>query len=202
MTPNTRKTDRRIERTHHLLRDALMELIVEQGYDTITVQNIVDRANVARTTFYLHFKDKDELLFYGMRVMYEALFEQAKTPNKDDDPFGIGIRLDDSTDFEHVAQYADFYRVMISERGSIAFLLRVQEFLAQNLLELALKPLAAKVAKPRIPLEIIAASCAGAQIAVIKWWLDHDMPYSPKEMGAMLHDISVRGIFELFELNQ
>jgi AcrR family transcriptional regulator len=197
MTAQARKTDRRIERTHALLRDALMALIVEKGYDTITVQDIADKANVARTTFYLHFKDKDELLFHGMRLMYEELFQNAIAARVDDDPLGIGFRLDDSTDFEHVAKYADFYRIMISERGSISFLIRVQEFLANNLLYMILKPLEAKGMKSDIPLEIVAYSCAGAQIAVIKWWLDHDMPYTPKEMGKMLQDLSLKGLLHM-----
>ena len=56
----SRKVDRRIQRTRQLLDDALIELILEKGYDNITVQNIVDQANVGRSTFYAHFLDKDE----------------------------------------------------------------------------------------------------------------------------------------------
>src|SRR3974377_1993543 len=55
------KTDRRVERTRELLQKALMELISERGYDAITIQDIVDRAKVGRTTFYLHYNNKDEL---------------------------------------------------------------------------------------------------------------------------------------------
>src|SRR5258708_2647627 len=55
------KTDRRVERTQELLQTALIELIGECGYDAITIQDIVDRANVGRTTFYLHYTSKDEL---------------------------------------------------------------------------------------------------------------------------------------------
>ena len=55
------KTDRRVERTRELLQKALIDLIPERGYDAITIQDIVDRANVGRTTFYLHYNSKDEL---------------------------------------------------------------------------------------------------------------------------------------------
>jgi AcrR family transcriptional regulator len=55
------KTDRRVERTRELLQKALIELIAERGYDAITIQDIVDRANIGRTTFYLHYNSKDEL---------------------------------------------------------------------------------------------------------------------------------------------
>jgi AcrR family transcriptional regulator len=196
MTMQARKPDRRIERTHQLLRDALMELIEQKGYDSITVQEIADHANVARTTFYLHFKDKDELLFNGMRQMYEELFQMAKVPTQDD-PLGIGFKLDDPSDFEHVARYARFYKIMLSERGSIAFYLRVQDFLAQMFLESALKPLHqhyAPASKPNIPLEVVAYSCAGSEIAVIKWWLDQNMPFTPNEMAKLLKQLTLYGI--------
>src|SRR5687768_2926953 len=55
------KTDHRVQRTHELLQKALIELISENGYEAITIQDIVDRANVGRTTFYLHYNSKDEL---------------------------------------------------------------------------------------------------------------------------------------------
>jgi AcrR family transcriptional regulator len=193
MTAVSRKTDRRIERTHGLLRDALMALIVEKGYDSITVQDIADRANVARTTFYLHFKDKDELLFHGMRLIYEELVENAHRTRKDD-VLGLGFDLDDPADFEHVAKYAEFYRIMLSERGSMAFLLRVQQYLAEVILETALKPLVKKGAQPRVPLDLIAYTCAGSQIAVIKWWLDQGMPQSPEAMAKLLKDLTLYGM--------
>src|SRR5215207_4763884 len=56
------KTDRRVKRTREVLQKALIELMSERGYDTITIQDIVDRANIGRTTFYLHYSSKDELL--------------------------------------------------------------------------------------------------------------------------------------------
>src|SRR5687768_18149955 len=55
------KTDRRVERTRESLQRALIELIGERDYGAITIQDIVDCANVGRTTFYLHYNSKDEL---------------------------------------------------------------------------------------------------------------------------------------------
>src|SRR5262249_39919028 len=113
MSEAIRKIDRRIQRTHELLRNALMQLIEERGYETITIQDITDRANVSRTTFYLHFRDKDDLLFTTMEELYDNLVEQIHIPR-----LGEGASSDlkvtvDSTDFQHVAEYANFYRVMI-----------------------------------------------------------------------------------------
>jgi AcrR family transcriptional regulator len=60
------QVDRRVQRTRALLRDALMSLIAEKGYRAITVQNIIDRANLGRSTFYAHYQDKEDLLLSGM----------------------------------------------------------------------------------------------------------------------------------------
>ncbi len=57
-----RRLDRRVQRTRKLLRESMMALILEEGYDAISIQDITDKANLGRATFYLHFKDKDEVL--------------------------------------------------------------------------------------------------------------------------------------------
>src|SRR5690242_13310 len=61
--------DRRIQRTRQLLLDSLIQLILEKGYESITVQDIIDRANVGRSTFYSHFQDKEDLLLSGFESM-------------------------------------------------------------------------------------------------------------------------------------
>ena len=62
------KTDRRIQRTRQSLRTALLELIKEKGYDAISIEEITERANVGRATFYLHYKDKEDLLLEDFLV--------------------------------------------------------------------------------------------------------------------------------------
>ena len=60
-----RTPDRRVQRTRRLLHKALMSRVLEKKYESITVQEILDRADVGRSTFYTHFQDKDELLVSG-----------------------------------------------------------------------------------------------------------------------------------------
>jgi AcrR family transcriptional regulator len=62
-------TDRRVQRTRRLLHKAFMSLILEKKYESITVQEILDRADVGRSTFYMHFRDKDELLVSGFQYL-------------------------------------------------------------------------------------------------------------------------------------
>src|SRR5579864_499085 len=129
MSERTRKIDRRVQRTHTLLRDALMALIEERGYEPILIQDITDRANVSRTTFYLHFRDKDDLLFTTMEELYDDLVEKSMVRSGDSEDHSIRGGID-ATDFQHVVDHAKFYRVMIGKHGSGGFVMRVQAYLA------------------------------------------------------------------------
>lgn len=194
-----RKVDRRIERTRQLLRDALMQLIVEtenedgKSYDAITIQDIADQANVARTTFYLHYKDKDELLFEGMREIYDGLLSVVDWGLEN--PAEYMTRMGDPTDFLHVAQHADFYRVMLSEKGSASFLMRVRQYLADSLLEQVLRPVVSKMGwQPHVPLELLSYSMAGSLIGTMKWWLDNHMEMPPEEIALRLEQFLYLGL--------
>ena len=73
-------TDRRVRRTRQLLRDALMELTLERGYDRITVQDILDRADIGRSTFYSHYRDKDDLMVSEFEALHPAWIVQTGGP--------------------------------------------------------------------------------------------------------------------------
>lgn len=192
------KTDRRIQRTRQLLRDSLMALIIEKGYDSITVQDITDRANVARATFYLHFTDKDDLLFSGMRDIYEHLLQLYKT-----ETFEEFISKSVHADFEHIAQYKDFYRIMMSEKGSMAFLVRVRKFLADAVRETLLEPLVTYFdITPTVPLDFIAEYAAGAQLGAIAWWLEHDADLSPETVSTWSETLFLGGVLHMLGISE
>jgi Bacterial regulatory proteins, tetR family len=77
-TVSTAKTDRRVRRTRELLRRALFSLIQEQGYDRITVQDLLDRADIGRSTFYAHYRDKDDLLLSSFEDIRSTLAAERK----------------------------------------------------------------------------------------------------------------------------
>ena len=66
------KTDRRVLRTRQSIRNALVELMLEKPYEKITIQAIIDRANVGRATFYNHYQDKDDLLLRGVAELVRS----------------------------------------------------------------------------------------------------------------------------------
>jgi AcrR family transcriptional regulator len=70
------RTDRRVAKTKAAICQALNDLMLEKKYANITIQDIIDRANVGRTTFYSHFMDKDELLNSCIVTVFESFHEQ------------------------------------------------------------------------------------------------------------------------------
>lgn len=190
-----RKVDRRIARTQQLLRDALMDLIVEQGYDGITVQDITDRANVARTTFYLHYKDKDELLFEGMRDIYDSLFDSVFEHHSQMNTESLFDTMAEATDYLHVDAYSDFYTVMLGEKGSASFIMRVWQYLAESLYQKMLEEIIGQTRRtPNMPIEALSYYLAGAQIGLIKWWLMQDKRVPAKEMAMMCERTMIEGL--------
>jgi AcrR family transcriptional regulator len=189
-----KRTDRRIERTRTLLRDALMAIVVERPWESITVQDITDRANVNRATFYLHFRDKDELLLQSMTALYaELLGQQGHVDRQQVLNSGGESLFDDPSDFEHVAQHADFYRAMLSSRGSAAFIVGVMDYLTQMYQSEVVQPLAGD-SVPKTPPGFTAAFLAGAEIGVMRWWLQQQHHFSPDEMAKLMYQLSSRGM--------
>jgi AcrR family transcriptional regulator len=197
MTIVAPKEDRRIQRTRQLLRDSLMELIVERGFSDLTIQDITDRANVSRTTFYLHYRDKYELLFDNIQILYTGLISNSIGSISREGLLSgeCDHILGDPGDYVHVAQYADFYRAMLSKKGDAGFIVRVEEYLAQLSQSLFIEPLISPENPPLIPAAMAAHALAGAQIGMVIWWLKNDMPLSPEEMAQKAYIINGFGLW-------
>src|SRR5215813_4202218 len=101
-----RKTDPRVIRTRQMLRDALIATILDKGYDATSIQDITDRAGLRRATFYLHYKDKDELLLHMLRDTLDELMHQMEAQS----PAAFtpeNMRSEDELVFRHVQERAD-----------------------------------------------------------------------------------------------
>ncbi len=169
------RPDRRRERTQTALREALVALILERGYETTTVQDIVDRANLGRATFYLHFPNgKDELLLHIMDVAQKDILKRAHT-------HGLP-RIPSIHAFQHAAENASLYRAILSGGGMKGIMTRFQQSTAAEVLE-RLKLFIPVEQQANAPLEMIAAYVTGALNATVVWWLENDQPYPPEEMA-------------------
>lgn len=187
-----RKPDRRIQRTRRLLWDAFRALIEEKGYGAVSVQDIIVRADVARTTFYLHFKDKDDLLTYGLRAHYEQFQAARDDQASTDSAASPAEAVVSSTEFHHFGEYAALYRMLFSDQGSATFMAWLRSMFAQNYRE-QLSALIEPNPPASFPLELCAYQLAGAKMAAIVWWLNNDQPLSPEKMADLSDQFGLRG---------
>ena len=179
------KTDRRVERTRGLLQKALIELIRERGYDAITIQDIVDRANVGRTTFYLHYNSKDEL-FMGCHETIISQFhigplhppsrEQLLSPEA---PQGLTYA------YQHLEEARPLLYSIFQGKDSLLLLRRIRDWNAQEM-EASLRA-AFDETESTLPFDVLANYIAGAQIALIQWWLEKRQPHTLQHLAQMFH---------------
>jgi len=177
------KVDRRIQRTRQLLQQALIELVVERGYEAISIQDVTERANVARTTFYLHYENKDELLLSSVRDMIEELLDRLQPGEAGK---GAGFR--------HIAENAAFYRAILGKRGSPAFAAKLHDFLAGVVCE-RVKVWAGGLERPfRVPAGFVTHYLVGAYMGTAMWWLENGMPCPAEDMERMLDQFASGGV--------
>jgi len=178
--------DRRVRRTRRTLQEALVELVVDRGYERITVQDVLDRADVGRSTFYAHFRDKDALfvscfddLRDGLRRELDAM--DPNTPPADPArPMGVI--------FDHAYRHRPIYRAVCGRQGDNI----VTRHLHQLMFDLLRGHLDA--AGTRLPVDIVAEYHASALLGVLMWWVQHDFPYGPAEMSRMCQELTAPGV--------
>ncbi|HEX6384307.1 MAG TPA: TetR/AcrR family transcriptional regulator [Anaerolineae bacterium] len=195
----TLKVDRRIQRTRQLLKDAMMELILEKGYDAVTVQDITDRANLGRATFYLHYRDKDELLVKSLEAVFEDLVQQmpalatGQWPLSDAGPIAVAFR--------HITENADLYRIILSRQGGTTIPRRIRSYIAGYVQVFIEAHLAQTAAEPLVPVDVLANYIAGSLLALVTWWLESETPHPAEEMVVYYHQLVVLGAAQVMGIN-
>jgi AcrR family transcriptional regulator len=161
------KTDRRSLRTRQMLISAMVELMQQKRYDSITVQEIADRANIGRSTFYAHFTDKDDLLVDGVQRML-AVFEAdiAGSANPAD---GSAQLLPSLALLRHLGAQVELYQVFARGRGLNLFMTALQDELTTMLTE-RLTGRVATDTTPAVPPSLLAAMVAGMLTTAIRAW--------------------------------
>jgi len=185
-----KKKDRRVERTQQLIRGAVRSLIQEQGFEALTVQQIIDRANVGRATFYAHFDNKDDLLASGfeeLRASLKARQREALSRGRrvEDRVFGFSQDV-----FAHTNEYRDVFRAMVGKRSGAT----VQRLLHKLLVDLVREDVNATVARSgsgAVPPEALVRFIAGALFGLLMWWLDGRMRLSVVEVNALFRTLAI-----------
>lgn len=156
--------DRRVRRTRRTLHEAFIELVLERGYERITVQDILDRADIGRSTFYAHFRDKEALLLASFDDMREQLSA------------AIGARPDRSATllFEHAHRHQVVYRALCGRQGG-SLVHRHLHGLIGGLLREQLAG-----SSGDLPVDVVAEFHTSAILGLLVWWIDHDFCRGPE----------------------
>jgi AcrR family transcriptional regulator len=176
-----KKEDRRVRRTRDRLGDALVELLVQKPFEKITVQNVLDRAGVSRATFYSHYRDKNDLFLSDADEFFEGIAMALSHFRCRSERVAPVQEL-----FAHLADVRPFYRAL-AESGKLQEVWELgQEHFARGIEKrLAQIPRAAGI--PHTQRAPIAQALAGSLVAMVTWWIRHDMSPSAKEMDALFH---------------
>jgi AcrR family transcriptional regulator len=183
------KADRRSRRTRQLLSAALVELMLEKRYDQITVQDIIERADVGRSTFYAHYLDKDDLLVSDFRRVLDSLGDHVRLPDASMVPTPPPLAYF----FEHVQQHHHLYKALV-RGGGINLLYKQGHAQLRQTIEQHLGTFVPAGQPPAVPLELVTDYLAGAILNLLTWWLDHGMPYTPQQMDALFHQLVLPGV--------
>jgi AcrR family transcriptional regulator len=190
------KADRRVQRTRDLLRRALMQLIVEKGYDAITIQDITGRANLGRTTFYLHYQSKDDLLLDH----HTELLELVKLEGWTREELLSEAVADGLVAFlERVSAGRGIYMAINSAKDGELIRRRQQEQMVENLADSITRVFPDRT--PRMPLDVLCNYVVGAQLALIKWWMTQRNDYSAMHIAHMIQRLQYAAIRDAYQLD-
>jgi AcrR family transcriptional regulator len=183
-----RNLDQRVRRTHERLGMALLELIVEKPIDQVTVQEVLDRASVGRSTFYLHFRDTDDLLLSQL----EAFLEIQST--------ALSVRKEKSyrvvpvTElFGHIGQQNRLYRALATSGRLNDFFDLAQGYFARGIERRLIESGRLAKMSPR-ELNARASALAGSLLSLLRWWLDRGENESTDAMDQLFHRMVWSGI--------
>jgi len=168
--------DPRISRSTHALGAALVELMVEGNFDDITVQRIIDRAGVARSTFYAHFRNKQDVLHSSYERMFGWLEQQLDVPS------AAGVRVAPVAEFlSHIADAGPIVGAL-RNAGQLDQMSDLAVGFLADMIERRVQPV--QGSRPAAPPALVARMLAGALMEMIKWSNDHRTAASAAQLDA------------------
>ena len=192
------KLDRRVQRTRKALSQALIELILEKGYDAVRVQDIADRANLRAATLYLHYQNKEDLLLSTLETMIDDLVETLEALQQDD--VSETVHQEFKAVFQHVRENKDLYRVIMGGQGSMTIRMRIRDYIATQSakrIQKRLEQLGASEDDSPLSIDFVSKYVGGSLLALITQWLEDDGGYSAETMGEISERLIIRGVQSL-----
>jgi AcrR family transcriptional regulator len=194
--------DLRIRRTRKLIWEALLKLIAEKGFTSITVNEICELAMVHRTTFYKHYEDKYDLLRQGIIGLFDEFASNSAPATKDvvlthsfNTPPAQLARL-----FSHAAENQSTYKTLLSSEGNNLYRELANMYIARFIFNRA-ADITKGTDQSQMPLEIVSQFTAGATVNLLQWWLEKGMPYSPEQMAIYITKLSALGAYSVLGIS-
>ena len=183
MSPTHKAPDRRVQRTRSILLHSLRTLLMERGYERLTIQNILDRSGVGRATFYTHFDGKDDLLAASIDGLRGWLLEQAamRPPER----LSVSLPL-----FEHFESHRSIYGTTIGRRGEIT----VGRMIRRMLRDLMRDDIAAAAPQHSAQVDVTTEFVVGALWATVVWWMTAQPTLPAGEVNDVFRRLVFHGI--------
>lgn len=182
-----RKSDQRTRRTRQQLGMALIELILEKPMAQVTVQEILDRASVGRSTFYLHFRDKNDLLLSELEMFLETMSTVLSIRKEESHRVAPVDEM-----FRHIGAENRLYRALRDGGILNEFFDLAQGYFTRGITQ-RLKEIMGEAELPP-NLEARASAMAGSLLALLRWWIDHGGNESPHAMDQLFHGLVWKGV--------
>ncbi|MBO0914680.1 TetR/AcrR family transcriptional regulator [Streptomyces laculatispora] len=184
--------DRRTRRSRRSLGAALVGLVLERGFTALTVEDITERADVARATFYAHFRDKEDLF---ARVTSDLLDELSERLAPAVAESAVGFTGKPVLEMlRHAREERDLYRIVLRGEGDGKPLQMFMDACARATAQEFRARAERNAVEPRIDADLLARAWVGEQVAVLRWWVEQDSPSLPaEEVVRMLLDLAMHG---------
>jgi hypothetical protein len=182
--------DRRIQRTRQLLLDSLIALILEHDYDTITVQDIIDRANVGRSTFYSHFPDKEALLVSGAEALLTVFDGFHSQPSPEQTSWDFSLAL-----FRHIEEKRRVFKALLGNQAGNIVLKHFRKML-NLLLKEHFQMMYPKKKQP-VPLEVLVQYFVNTFLGLLTWWLDTDNTCTAEQLNGYYRKLTEPTMYSL-----
>jgi AcrR family transcriptional regulator len=187
------KKDRRTRRTRQFLRSALLELLKEKRYEEISVQDIIERADVARSTFYMHYLDKDDLLTGGHGIFAENLGQQLTSHAGEN-----GASLFPSRAwFHHIQAQVPILKVIAKDTAMDLAMKTLRGIIHRSVEERmrAHSP----IEDGSVPLSLVVDYLTDTLMTLIKWWFKDGMRHTPEQMDEMFQQLVMPGVSSMLQ---
>jgi len=182
------KQDRRSQRTRRLVSGAMMDLLREKRYDAITIQDLLDRADIGRSTFYTHYFDKQDVLASLIEQILETVSQQ---DSQQDARQGIIPSLAlFRLAYQH--QHRQLQAILRGHTGEV--LLETMQITLCKTIEQALDIGGSEKLSSSVPLALVSEYLAGTFLTLFKWWLKAGMPYPPEQMDTIFRQLALSGV--------